>query len=48
MQEELVQDLIAIVTSFSGRVHGLRSKNARKKRKQQQTQALKQQKELVR
>ena len=25
MQEELVQDLIAIVTSFSGRVHGMRS-----------------------
>lgn len=31
-QEELVQDLIAIVTSFSGRVHGLRShKNKRAK-----------------
>jgi putative resolvase len=25
MQEELVQDLIAIVTSFSGRLHGMRS-----------------------
>ena len=25
MQEELVQDLIAIITSFSGRVHGMRS-----------------------
>jgi len=24
MQDELVEDLIAIVTSFSGRVHGMR------------------------
>jgi putative resolvase len=32
IHEELVQDLIAIVTSFSGRVHGLRShKNTKKK-----------------
>jgi putative resolvase len=31
MEEELVQDLIAIITSFSGRVHGLRShKNGKK------------------
>ena len=34
VQEELVQDLIAIITSFSGRVHGLRShKNKRAKNK---------------
>ena len=37
MQEELVQDLIAIVTSFSGRVHGMRShgknKHSKKSRK---------------
>ena len=32
LEEELVQDLIAIVTSFSGRVHGLRSAKAKKKR----------------
>jgi predicted site-specific integrase-resolvase len=32
LQEELVQDLIAIVTSFSGRVHGLRSHKNRKRR----------------
>jgi putative resolvase len=33
VQEELVQDLIAIITSFSGRVHGLRShKNKRAKK----------------
>jgi predicted site-specific integrase-resolvase len=31
MQQELVDDLIAIVTSFSGRVHGLRSRKKRKK-----------------
>jgi len=30
MEEELVQDLIAIVTSFSGRVHGLRSHKNKK------------------
>jgi len=36
LEEELVQDLIAIVTAFSGRLHGLRSKKARQKRKQQQ------------
>jgi len=29
MQEELVDDLIAIVTSFSGRVHGLRGRRRR-------------------
>jgi putative resolvase len=34
VQEELVQDLIAIITSFSGRVHGLRShKNKRAKKR---------------
>lgn len=33
MQEELVQDLIAIVTSFSGRVHGMRSHRKAKQRK---------------
>lgn len=32
MEKELVQDLIAIVTSFSGRVHGLRSSRARRKK----------------
>ena len=32
IEEELVQDLISIVTSFSGRVHGLRSAKARKRR----------------
>lgn len=32
LEEELVQDLIAIVTSFSGRVHGLRSARAKQKR----------------
>lgn len=31
MQDELVQDVIAIITSFSGRIHGLRSR----KRKQE-------------
>jgi len=30
MQEELVQDLIAIITSFSGRVHGMRSHKKKK------------------
>ncbi len=34
MQEELVQDLIAIITSFSGKVHGMRShKNKNKENK---------------
>lgn len=36
VEEELVQDLIAIVTSFSGRVHGLRSRKARAKKKRQE------------
>ena len=36
LEEELVQDLIAIVTAFSGRLHGLRSKKARERRKKQQ------------
>ena len=36
IEEELVQDLIAIVTSFSGRVHGLRSSKARAKKKRQE------------
>ncbi|MHA2272991.1 MAG: IS607 family transposase [Candidatus Hodarchaeales archaeon] len=32
MEEELVEDLVAIVTAFSGRVHGMRShKNTKKK-----------------
>jgi len=30
MQDELVEDLIAILTSFSGRVHGMRGKHAKK------------------
>ena len=32
LEKELVQDLIAIVTSFSGRIHGLRSAKARARR----------------
>jgi putative resolvase len=32
IQEELVDDLIAIVTSFSGRVHGMRGRRGRKAR----------------
>jgi putative resolvase len=32
VQEELVDDLIAIVTSFSGRVHGMRGRRGRKNR----------------
>lgn len=37
MEEELVQDLIAIITSFSGRVHGLPShKNKKAKRGEKQ------------
>lgn len=32
LEDELVQDLIAIVTSFSGRIHGLRSAKARARR----------------
>jgi len=32
IQEELVDDLIAIVTSFSGRVHGMRGRRGRKPR----------------
>ena len=35
LEQELVQDLIAIVTSFSGRVHGIRSARARKKKAMQ-------------
>jgi putative resolvase len=31
MHDELVEDLIAIVTSFSGRVHGMRGKHGKKK-----------------
>ena len=37
LEQELVQDLISIVTSFSGRVHGLRSARARKQRKTQKS-----------
>jgi len=33
LQEELVEDLIAIVPSFSGRVHGLRSAKSRRSKK---------------
>jgi len=33
MNAELVQDRIAIITSFSGRVHGLRSAKKRQKNK---------------
>lgn len=40
MEEELVQDMVAIITSFSGRVHGLRS--AKKRRKTQKTPRKKQ------
>jgi hypothetical protein len=29
MQDELVEDLIAIVTSFSGRVHGMRGSHGK-------------------
>ena len=36
LEQELVQDLIAIVTSFSGRVHGIRSARARKKKTTQE------------
>lgn len=35
MEEELVQDMISIITSFSGRVHGLRSAKKRRKSKKQ-------------
>ena len=35
LEEELVQDLISIVTSFSGRIHGLRSAKARARRKRE-------------
>ena len=31
MEEELVQDMVDIITRFSGRVHGLRSANKRRK-----------------
>ena len=31
MQEELVEDLVAIVTSFSGRVHGMRGRRGKAK-----------------
>lgn len=37
LEQELVQDLIAIITSFSGRVHGLRSARARKQRQKQKS-----------
>ena len=33
VQNELVQDFIAIITSFSGRVHGMRNRGKRKSRK---------------
>ena len=31
LEDELVQDMVAIITSFSGRVHGLRSAKKRQK-----------------
>jgi putative resolvase len=34
MEEERVQDMVAIITSFSGRVHGLRSAKRRRKKAQ--------------
>ncbi|MFX1295264.1 MAG: hypothetical protein ACFFD2_10485 [Promethearchaeota archaeon] len=39
MQEELVQDLIAIITSFSGRVYGMRAYRSARYRKQLLTSA---------
>ncbi len=33
MQEEMVDDLIAIITSFSGKIHGMRSGKSKKRRK---------------
>lgn len=38
VENELVQDLIAIITSFSGRVHGLRSARTRKRNLEQKMQ----------
>lgn len=35
LEKELVDDLIAIVTSFSGKVHGMRSSRARKKKQRE-------------
>ena len=32
MHEELVEDLVAIVTSFSGKIHGMRGKKRKRKR----------------
>ncbi len=40
LQEELVEDLIAIVTSFSGRVHGLRSSSNRKRKREKSSSSL--------
>ena len=37
LEDELVQDLIAIVTSFSGRIYGLRSAKARARRTRAKT-----------
>ena len=44
MEEELVQDLVAFMTSFSGRVHSMRShknrqKNKKKKKREKNEQA---------
>ena len=33
IQEEMVEDLIAIVASFSGRIHGMRSRKKHRKHK---------------
>jgi excisionase family DNA binding protein len=40
LEEELVQDLIAIITSFSGRIHGLRSAKARARRTREKMAAI--------
>jgi predicted site-specific integrase-resolvase len=34
IQQEMIDDLIAIVTSFSGRIHGQRAHKNRKKKKE--------------
>ncbi|MFX0061637.1 MAG: IS607 family transposase [Candidatus Hermodarchaeota archaeon] len=45
MEEELVQDMVAIITSFSGRVPGLRS--AKKRRKHQTGHKIQEAKEMT-
>ncbi|MFX1536951.1 MAG: IS607 family transposase [Promethearchaeota archaeon] len=39
MEEELVQDMVAIITSFSGRVYGLRSAKKRQKNRTKSSNA---------